>query len=118
VYASTPDAVFAFGAARKLREVAHLSLVEIALPCIEFGGKTAHVAWQVAPTRTPRDGRKANKNRSLVANALQKVGLGVLAQRLRELEEPVGAGAARIVDCSIALSQQSFAECRATPQFL
>ncbi len=72
--------------------------VEIAFLGIEFGGETAHVAGQVARPGAAGDGRDAHKDRNLLARTLQEIGLGVLAQRLGQLEIAVRAGTAGMDD--------------------
>ena len=72
--------------------------IEVPLPGMEFGRETTHIARQIARTGTTGNSRKTHKDRCFVTDTLQKIGPGVLAQRLRDFEEPVGAGTTRVDD--------------------
>lgn len=71
-----------------------LSAVQQAIACIVSDGLTPPTVGNIDPSHTQRLGM----NRCLLADMLQEVGFGELAQRLGELEESMGAGTTRVDD--------------------
>ena len=72
--------------------------VEVALVRVELHGEAAHVAREVGRAARAGDGREAHEDRRLRAGSSRNERLGQLRQRLVDLEEAVGAGAAGMDD--------------------
>jgi hypothetical protein len=77
VYASAADPVFPFGAARKLREIAHLWL---AVPDARLFGSGGEAGNCIGGAGAARDGGDEHKDRRLLTDPLKEMGFGVLAQ--------------------------------------
>ena len=72
--------------------------VEVALVGVELDREAAHVAREVGRAARAGDGREAHEDRRLARRVAQEVGLRVARERLVDLEEAVGARAARVDD--------------------